>query len=54
MEAPILVTGALGNVGNEVVKCLLAAGRQVRAADIHEEKLKERSEKNKNDKKGNG
>ena len=33
MEAPILVTGALGNVGIQVVNVLQAAGRRVRAAD---------------------
>ena len=33
MEAPILVTGALGNVGIQVVNVLQAAGRKVRAVD---------------------
>lgn len=33
MNSPILVTGALGNVGAEVVKSLLAVGQPVRAAD---------------------
>lgn len=42
MELPILVMGALGNVGSEIVKRLQAEGRTVRAADIDEEKLKER------------
>jgi len=42
METPTLVMGALGNVGTEVVKSLLAAGQRVRAADIDENKLKER------------
>lgn len=42
MELPILVTGALGNVGAEVVKALLAKGFKVRAADKDETKLKER------------
>lgn len=42
MELPILVTGALGNVGAEVVKALLAHGHKVRAADIDAIKLKER------------
>jgi uncharacterized protein YbjT (DUF2867 family) len=42
METPILVMGALGNVGTEVVKSLRAAGQKVRAADIDENKLKER------------
>ncbi|MCK6531070.1 NmrA family NAD(P)-binding protein [Myxococcota bacterium] len=32
MEAPILVTGATGNVGREVVRCLVAQGLPVRAA----------------------
>ena len=36
----ILVTGALGNVGAEVVKLLHAAGRRIRAADIDVEKIK--------------
>jgi uncharacterized protein YbjT (DUF2867 family) len=40
--ASILVIGALGNVGAEVVKGLLAKGRRVRAADIDVEKIKER------------
>lgn len=35
----ILVIGALGNVGKEVVKNLRVAGAAVRAADIHKEKL---------------
>jgi len=42
MSSPILVIGALGNVGAEVVKQILARGGQVRAADIDEQKLKER------------
>jgi uncharacterized protein YbjT (DUF2867 family) len=42
LELSILVTGALGNVGAEVVKVLLAKGRNVRVADVDEEKLKER------------
>src|SRR5829696_8339485 len=42
MKIPILVMGALGNVGTEVVKSLLATGQRVRAADIDENKLKER------------
>src|SRR5512139_749509 len=33
MEAPILIIGALGNVGIQVVNALQAAGRTVRAAD---------------------
>ena len=39
---PILVIGALGNVGAEVVKQVLARGGKVRVADIDEKKLKER------------
>jgi uncharacterized protein YbjT (DUF2867 family) len=42
VELPILVTGALGNVGAEVVKALLAKGYKVRAADLDETKPKER------------
>ncbi|MDQ3004953.1 MAG: SDR family oxidoreductase, partial [Chloroflexota bacterium] len=42
MSPPILVIGALGNVGAEVVKQLLSRGGQVRASDINEEKVKER------------
>ena len=42
MSAPILVIGALGNVGAEVVKHVLAKGGTVRAADIDAAKLKER------------
>lgn len=40
MESPIVVMGALGNVGIEVVKQLQAKGRKVRAADIDVEKIK--------------
>lgn len=40
MSSPILVIGALGNVGAEVVKQLQAKGRAVRAADINKEKVK--------------
>ena len=40
--ASILVIGALGNVGAEVVKRLQAEGRRVRAADIDVEKIKAR------------
>lgn len=36
---PILVTGALGNIGRQVVSRLLAAGRTVRAADLDPERL---------------
>ncbi|MFZ6028591.1 MAG: SDR family oxidoreductase [Chloroflexota bacterium] len=42
MAFPTLVIGALGNVGAEVVKHLLAKGATVRAADIDVKKLKER------------
>ena len=41
ISAPILVIGALGNVGAEVVRSLQAAGTEVRAADINVEQLKE-------------
>ena len=33
MEAPVLVIGALGNVGTQVVYGLQAAGRKVRAGE---------------------
>ncbi len=42
MSSPILVIGALGNVGAEVVKHLLNAGVKVRASDMSEEKIKAR------------
>ena len=42
MELPILVTGALGNVGTEVIKQLQVEGHVIRAADIAEEKLREK------------
>lgn len=42
MSFPILVIGALGNVGAEVVKQVLARGGRVRAADIDLQKLKDR------------
>jgi len=42
MSSPILVIGALGNVGAEVVKQVLARGGKVRAADIDVKKLRER------------
>lgn len=42
MSNPILVIGALGNVGAEVVNQLLKAGNSVRAVDISEEKVRER------------
>lgn len=38
----VLVIGALGNVGAEVVKHLLLKGYSVRAADTDEEKIRER------------
>lgn len=40
MASPILVIGALGNVGVEVVKELILKGITVRAADIDIEKIK--------------
>jgi uncharacterized protein YbjT (DUF2867 family) len=42
MSSPILVIGALGNVGAEVVEQLLITGNKVRAADRVEEKIRER------------
>lgn len=42
MSDPILVIGALGNVGAEVVREVLARGGRVRAADIDKKKLRER------------
>jgi uncharacterized protein YbjT (DUF2867 family) len=42
MSSPILVIGALGNVGAEVVKHLLNTGVKVRASDMSEEKIKAR------------
>jgi len=42
MSSPILVIGALGNVGAEVVKQVIALGGKVRAADIDVSKLQER------------
>ncbi len=42
MASPILVIGALGNVGAEVVKELLKTGGKVRATDLSEEKVKAR------------
>lgn len=42
LNPPILVIGALGNVGTEVVKQLQGAGQKVRAADRDEKKLRER------------
>ena len=39
---PILVTGALGNIGNHVIGDLVAAGRPVRAADVDPEALSAR------------
>lgn len=41
MTARILIIGALGNVGKEVVQNLQAAGATVRAADLHQEKLQQ-------------
>jgi uncharacterized protein YbjT (DUF2867 family) len=42
MSSPILVIGALGNVGTEVVKQVLVKGGKVRAADMAVNKLRER------------
>ena len=42
MSSPVLVMGALGNVGAEVVKELHGEGRNVRTADIDEKMLRER------------
>jgi uncharacterized protein YbjT (DUF2867 family) len=39
--SPILVLGALGNVGAQVVKQLRAKGQKIRAADLDEAALKE-------------
>ncbi len=39
--SPILVTGALGNVGREVTAQLLAAGAQVRVADLDPQRLRQ-------------
>lgn len=42
MFGKILVIGALGNVGGEVVKRLLQSGKNVRAADLSVEKIRAR------------
>ena len=42
MSSPILVIGALGNIGTEVVRQILARGGKVRAADMDVNKLRER------------
>lgn len=42
MSSPILVIGALGNVGAEVVKALQAKDQVIRAADIDPNKIHER------------
>ncbi len=42
MHPPILVFGALGNVGSEVVKALQGHGAPVRAADLNTVSLRER------------
>ncbi|MFN8382699.1 MAG: SDR family oxidoreductase [Anaerolineales bacterium] len=42
MSSPILIIGALGNVGAEVVKHLLTTGVKVRAADMSKEKINAR------------
>jgi uncharacterized protein YbjT (DUF2867 family) len=41
METPLLVIGALGNVGTQVVNELQAVGRRVRAADLDLARLRE-------------
>lgn len=41
MSTPVLVIGALGNVGAEVVRQLQVGGHATRAADLHEGRLKE-------------
>jgi uncharacterized protein YbjT (DUF2867 family) len=41
MEAPILIVGALGNTGTQVVKMLQASGHRVRAADRDLKQLNE-------------
>src|SRR5512145_250829 len=42
MSKPVMVIGALGNVGTEIVKRLRAQEKKVRAADIDVQKLKQR------------
>ena len=42
MSSPILVIGALGNVGKEVIKVLQAKGQAIRAADIDSNIVHER------------
>lgn len=42
MESPILVIGALGNVGSEVVKYLCQKGQKIRAADRDSKRLEEK------------
>lgn len=42
MSSPILIIGALGNVGAEVVQQILARGGQVRAADLDVNKIRAR------------
>ena len=44
MKNNILVTGALGNVGTEIVKTLLKQGSSVRAADISLDAMQQRFE----------
>ena len=41
-QTEILVTGALGNVGAEILNALVETGVPVRAADLHPEALLER------------
>lgn len=42
MKKPVLVTGALGNVGAEIIQQLQAEKNPVRAADLRVEKIRER------------
>lgn len=42
MRAKVLVLGALGNVGAEVVKAVRAKGAAVRAGDLYPDKVRER------------
>jgi uncharacterized protein YbjT (DUF2867 family) len=40
-ESPILITGSLGNIGQEVIRQLLAADRPVRAVDLDPSAVRE-------------